>query len=99
MSLEADGNITSVDLADANLRMTLTSSEMMTTNAVVTGQATPLLGCHRLKSRFLDGVEWTPAQLMGQAAESPLSRQKLAEAVKKGILKEEEFEWVEAEGD
>jgi hypothetical protein len=97
VSLDVNGNVPAVDLGDANLRMTVTSAEKMASDAVVTGDATPLLGCHRLKSKFLDGIKWTPARLAGQSEQSLLSGDKLAEAIKKGIVKQEEFEWVEAE--
>lgn len=95
-SLDANADVPAIDLANANVKMSLNAASSMSSEAVVTGDATPLLGCHRLKSSFFDGIKWAPTKFMAAAGDSPISGDKIGEALKKGIVKEDEFEWAES---
>lgn len=95
-SLDANADVPAIDLANANVKMSLKTASSMSAEAVVTGDATPLLGCHRLKSSFFDSMKWAPTKLMAAAEDPPISGDKIGEALKKGIVREDEFEWVES---
>jgi hypothetical protein len=97
ISLDASEDITSIDLARADLRMSARNARNIASQLVTAGDAAPLFSCHRLNHTLLNSVQWRPTHLANSAQNNLLDPRKLRDAIRNGVMKAEDFSWVPVE--
>jgi hypothetical protein len=99
ISLDASGNVASIDLARGDLRMNARNATKIATQLVTAGDTVPIFSCHRLVHPLFRSLDWRQTRAAPSQQGDLFDPQKLAKAIETGTFKLEDFGWDELETD